>query len=249
MNKNKRGYIKKLKNLLPDAVPTIFEEGSSPDGGKPVRRRRRKKFSSKFEVKCEIPPDIDITEAIAKIQTSNDHCYNKEKDMPRPVRFMPDRTTVQRIGNQTFQIVSGVTTESQAEIEHLKKKVKALEIENDILFKSIRRVFHDDQISRLSGNIKVQWGSETVAEALKLKYACGEFGYEYLRTKGYPFPSLCIVDEQISQLKVNPKVFTQCTNLMKAKSATLNDEPSVKVPSKDEPMEESNIDLFDEIDI
>ena len=111
----------------------------------------------------------------------------------------------------------------------VKEHFKTLEQENKKLkcmLDGIHSLFNADQLQRvgiqpyyLSGP-KLPWSEETVAECLRIKYACGNHGYKYLMKKGYPFPSFTTLDDQISSLKVKPEVLSECTQIMKERANT-----------------------------
>ena len=104
----------------------------------------------------------------------------------------------------------------QKVVDEMKLKIRELEFANSELKQTIKRVFNDDQMKKLGGS-SVEWSTDTVCEALKIRYACGESGYEYLRRKNYPLPAICIIDKYIGELKIPNTVLNECSELMKSR--------------------------------
>ena len=86
--------------------------------------------------------------------------------------------------------------EKQREIESLKEQMQN--------FKSF---LNQDQIDGVMRNSSVRyWSDQTVTECLKIRHACGKSGYDYLRSKGFPFPNILLVDDQNQASQISGEV-------------------------------------------
>ena len=93
--------------------------------------------------------------------------------------------------------------EKNREIESFKKQME-----------NLKSFLNKDQIHRVTKKgAGKSWSNETVTESLKIRHACGKFGYEYLRGKGYPLPNIVILEDRVHALQIPGEVLKECTDL------------------------------------
>ena len=168
---------------------------------------------------------------------------------PRPVRFQLDESQVEQANNAEAQRLQDESPYlNKKHQKHEESEMKRLKQRNEVLERELaafKRIFNYDQIRHIIHK-SAQWTNETAENALKIRYACGDFGYDYLRACGYPFPCLKILDSKVSDLKIKPEVLDECTQMMKEKGE--QEQPQQR---REEYKNEQVMDVkgFDELDI
>ena len=124
---------------------------------------------------------------------------------PRPGGVDMDiinRYTARAVMGAEKKIYSKSMKDKDDEIAALKKKLEGFE-----------KFFQQDQIKRVSNENVKSWSIEAVTQSLKIRHACGKFGYEYLRSLGYPFPNVVILQDRVHSLEIPAQVLTECSAL------------------------------------
>lgn len=87
----------------------------------------------------------------------------------------------------------------------------------------MNKVFRNDQIEYLvNGKVKI-WTPETIIKALKLRFALGVHGYNYLRNcDHYAIPAYSTLCEKVRSFKLNYGIFEEVLQLIQHKAATMN---------------------------
>lgn len=99
----------------------------------------------------------------------------------------------------------------------LKRKMKQLrdtfrklkKNNNTNLYKTkLKRIFTNDQIGALlsNSNRPRYWSNDTIIKALRLKFACGERGYEELIKQNIPLPSIRTLQMRLQGLKFSSEI-------------------------------------------
>ena len=89
-------------------------------------------------------------------------------------------------------------TENKAVKEQLEAKVTS----NKELISGLKSIFQHDQIEKLlSPQSNVNYSQETIDESVFFYCQLGATGYEFLRQKGFPFPSLNTVQRHFKSNK------------------------------------------------
>ena len=259
MNVDCRGNKRKLKNLKKDAIPTIFEVK------KLTKKGRKKSYLKLPPPPCPVCTENEMLAAerrdlearSIKREPTDDHNYVSfgKDDEPKPSRFSIPESMISNVVSVPVLPDSSLKIEDD-EIPYdsvknafldrkVQMKIKELEKENAALkakVSGVMKIFNSDQVNRLSGNKKSAWSDPTVSQSLKVRYACGDSGYEYLRSMGYPLPSLIVIEDHINQLKVPAEVLSEATSLMK------NRAPEKEVPQEFESLENVEIVLKPDYD-
>ena len=63
----------------------------------------------------------------------------------------------------------------------------------------------------------IKWSNDTINEALKLKFTCGQSGYENLLRLNLPYSSLRILQRRLVNLKFQSGILTEGFEFMKTK--------------------------------
>jgi hypothetical protein len=93
-----------------------------------------------------------------------------------------------------FRAALNPPKEDLSQINLLKKQIEHFELANEQLnhqLRGVKKLFDQDQINLLSGyKQRANWTESVMETANNIRNNCGNGGYEYLRTMGYPFPSV-----------------------------------------------------------
>ena len=217
-NLDVNGRPRKKAQLRKDAIPTILSYLDEP-----IKKKRRNRANGSEDDQLFLK-----TEEKSAFLVADDHAYFTAQKDPRekPLRFSLTNDMVGRIVPNHNKVDCQLKDELEdlplvknpfndpkvkEKIKHLEKQVESLKQE----LSSIKTVFNEDQRQRLKGSKKIPWSEETISESLKLRYACGIKGYEYLKSKGFPLPSLVVIEDHINELKVPSNILTECTSIMK----------------------------------
>ncbi|XP_025156596.1 uncharacterized protein LOC109503748 [Harpegnathos saltator] len=119
--------------------------------------------------------------------------------------------------------------------EALKRKLKQSKDRNRKLKKEnntnlykmkLKRMFTNDQLrALLTDSIRSRhWDNETIIKALRLKFACGERGYEELRKQNIPLPSIRTLQNRLQGLKFSSGISDEIFEFLKLKIPNFENE-------------------------
>ena len=110
-----------------------------------------------------------------------------------------------------------VIAELQAENLKLKQELE----EN----KKVLQFLSKEQIKNASVDRKSikKWSNKSVTDALKLRFALGKFGYDYLRSTGYPTPSYSTLNRRMQCINMDFGILSSILNAMKSKVTYMSD--------------------------
>lgn len=100
-----------------------------------------------------------------------------------------------------------------------KKKLKAAEMIIQKQQSRLSSIFNNDQMKALSrkSTIFMKWTNETVKKALKLKFACGNNGYNEILLQNIPLPSLRTLRRRLQNLKFDSGILDEVYDFLKIK--------------------------------
>ena len=139
--------------------------------------------------------------------------------------------------NDDTDIQSNVFIENSSEdtqkvlldtIAALEKKVNELSSENHDMkakISGLEKLFNEDQIDRLlcPGSRK-PYLTKTLQEGIHLYYTCGTSAYNFLRDKGFPYPSVRTLQRHLVGIDCQPGIQHDFINLMKKRTDNLSRE-------------------------
>jgi hypothetical protein len=87
------------------------------------------------------------------------------------------------------------------------------------LEKGLKKVFAQDQLAALSrGTMRgTPWSQSTVKKGVKLRFACGTSGYNFLLDLGLPFPSVRSLQRKLEHVAFLPGIQHQTLELLSLK--------------------------------
>lgn len=90
----------------------------------------------------------------------------------------------------------------------------------------LKRMFTNDQLrALLTDSIRSRhWDNETIIKALRLKFACGERGYEELRKQNIPLPSIRTLQNRLQGLKFSSGISDEIFEFLKLKIPNFENE-------------------------
>jgi len=99
------------------------------------------------------------------------------------------------------------------------KKLKAAEMIIQKQQSRLSSIFNNDQMKALSrkSTIFMKWTNETVKKALKLKFACGNNGYNEILLQNIPLPSLRTLRRRLQNLKFDSGILDEVYDFLKIK--------------------------------
>lgn len=97
----------------------------------------------------------------------------------------------------------------------MKNKNAKLEGELNILKEGLTKFLSSEQIATLTMEKKCikKWSSEGIIKGLKLRFALGKKGYNFMRETGYPAPSYSTLNKRVSSVKFNFGVLNSIVDL------------------------------------
>lgn len=103
-------------------------------------------------------------------------------------------------------------------LQFMTKKLKNLE--NNTL--NLNFIFNTDQIQALNRRSTkfMKWSNSTITKALKLKFSCGNNGYEELIKQKIPLPSLRTLRRRLQNLKFEPGILDEVFKFLEVKIQT-----------------------------
>lgn len=112
----------------------------------------------------------------------------------------------------------------------LMKRLNSLRAENQRLRLSKanipKNVFNDDQIDMLERNLKKcsRWSNETIDKALRIKFSCGDIGYQELLKQNIPLPSMRTLSRKIEELNFDSGIQNDIFKLLEIKFSFVTNE-------------------------
>ncbi|KAK9670798.1 Transposase protein [Popillia japonica] len=108
---------------------------------------------------------------------------------------------------------------------HYKRLVRSLKRKQRVKqtgYKLLRKVFGEDQILALNRKSTkfMKWSNTTVQNALKLKFSCGNNGYQELLRQNMPLPSLRTLRRRMQHLKFDSGILHEVFNFFRIKVNT-----------------------------
>lgn len=99
------------------------------------------------------------------------------------------------------------------------KKLKAAEMIIQNQKNRLSLIFNNDQMKALSkkSTMFMKWSNETVKKALKLKFACGNNGYNEILSQNIPLPSLRTLRRRLQNLKFDSGILDEVYDFLKRK--------------------------------
>ncbi|XP_035230516.1 uncharacterized protein LOC118202446 [Stegodyphus dumicola] len=87
--------------------------------------------------------------------------------------------------------------------EELLKKIEFLEQQLQEKDAKLTSFLSDEQVGALAVQSKRNWSEKSIIKGLKMRFALGKHGYNYLRSTGYPAPSYSTLNRRIRDIKIN----------------------------------------------
>ncbi|KAL4154187.1 hypothetical protein QTP88_002020 [Uroleucon formosanum] len=167
------GWIK----LKWDAVSTIFNIPNPPKRPMTTRRSKYKRpITVEDNFSCQIPDTVSVNADTSK-----------------------DRQFKCRICKCTSTCIN--CHEYVNEIAELKKQVKTLRKETAEKKITLKQFLTDQQINVLSNKTHVQqWNNETIMKSLKICFAVGVHGFQYLRQMNFLLPCYSTITRRLQGL-------------------------------------------------
>lgn len=98
-----------------------------------------------------------------------------------------------------------------------------------------KKCFSEEQIKALQSNIKIKWSNEAISQALRMRFALGFHGYNYLRLHcKYPIPHYSTVTRRIRNIKIDFGIFNDLLDPLKCKISGLYSSAKDCIVSVDE---------------
>ncbi|XP_026825442.1 uncharacterized protein LOC113561964 [Ooceraea biroi] len=176
------------KRLIPFAVPTIFNVFNAPKLLNPPRNSLYKR--SREEDQCN---NVQPNNKRLKVDVLSD-CANLTPPL--------------NISNYSNDLLHEDVSESQNmnpddQILELKKKCAQLEEEIKSKNDAIAKLLTHEQLQTLLIEKKciTKWSHEGIIKGLKLRFALGKNGYNFLRETGYPAPSYTKTVESMQDIE------------------------------------------------
>ena len=111
----------------------------------------------------------------------------------------------------------------EAENVKLKEEISKLREELDKANKSLNFLSKEQKkVSRISRASIASWSQEGIIDALRLRFALGKFGYEYLRSTGYPSPSYVTLNRRMQNFQMDFGILESFLSYLKVKIELLN---------------------------
>ena len=215
----KRFCLGKAANLDPPAKKTRSNESTASSSSSSLLADNRQSSPTSensilhVAAHCEIPADYCTTS-----QDLHNRCKKR---------------------NNTALLVCKL----QLEKKKLKKTVRELrgklfrankKIANQAL--KLRKLFSSDQIATLRRPAKrcSTLSDETLKNSLEVLFACGSSGYNFLRKKEYPIPSLRSIRQHIQHVKIDSGILHEVFQWMKVKADDMNKQERMCLLSLDE---------------
>ncbi|XP_025409640.1 THAP domain-containing protein 1-like isoform X2 [Sipha flava] len=196
--KTREDGSRRLKN---DAVPTIFSFTKEKTKRKPPTYRQVtsiinnqvSKPQEKLKTSYQQTRDNDDVSLDNNLESNNSENQNKMKYESMLKKMLEYEKEYKRTVSKANRY--------KKQLQYLKNKLK---ISNDTKnTQMLNSVFNIDQINALNRNSTkfMKWSNSTVMKALKLKFSCGNNGYEELLKQNIPLPSLRTIRRRLQHLK------------------------------------------------
>ncbi len=131
-------------------------------------------------------------------------------------------------------------TQSNKEIQELKsqmkiekEKLKVVVQEKEKLVSSLTKFLNEDQMEHLTQN-KRRWERETLIKGLKMRFALGVNGYQYIHSTGIPLPAYSTLTEKVRNLSLQYGVFQDLLTPLSVKVQSMHVQDRFCVISVDE---------------
>jgi len=219
--KTREDGSRRLKN---DAVPTIFSFTKEKPKRKPPAHRQVtsiinnqvSKPEEKLKTSNQPTQDNDVVSFVNNLESNDSENQNKMKHESMFKKML-------EYGKEYKRTVSK-SNRYKKQLQYLKNKLKiSNETKNT---QALNSVFNIDQINALNRNSTkfMKWSNSTVMKALKLKFSCGNNGYEELLKQNIPLPSLRTLMRRLQNLKFGTGILHEVFKFLQIKIETFKDE-------------------------
>lgn len=117
----------------------------------------------------------------------------------------------------------------------LLKRVQEEKTDDNKYYKTLRQFLNIDEIHALQRSTKFQrWSNETIKKALKIKFSCGNNGYQQLLKLKYPLPSLRTLNRRLENLKFSPGILEEVFEFFQIKIDHMDEHEKDCVVAMDE---------------
>ncbi|XP_026829380.1 uncharacterized protein LOC105280601 isoform X1 [Ooceraea biroi] len=198
------------KRLILFAVPTIFNVSNAPKLLNPPRNSLYKR--SREEGQCN---NVQPNNKRLKVDALSD-CANLTPPL--------------NVSNYSNDLLHEDVSECQNmnpddQILELKKKCAQLEEEIKSKNDAVAKLLTHEQLQTLLIEKKciTKWSHERIIKGLKLRFALGKNGYNFLRETGYPAPSCSTLNKRISCVKIEFGLLHAVVDLLTKKIESMQD--------------------------
>lgn len=131
------------------------------------------------------------------------------------------------------------------EIVSLKQQIQLLKKENTEKETALKEFLTEQQLKMLTKKTQIQhWDNETIMKSLKIRFAVGVHGFQFLREMKFPLPCYSTITRRLQGLTLEFGIFKEMLEPLSFKVQQLEREDRFCVISFDE-MEISNEESFD----
>ncbi|XP_014672937.1 PREDICTED: THAP domain-containing protein 4-like [Priapulus caudatus] len=217
------------KKLKPNGIPTLFDVPNAPKRLE-VNRKRNAASLAKIETieECERPMDTG---------PGFMHSYTKP-----PMELLKSADVEDAVACESHDPPPAPDAcqnceALKLEIRRLRRQIDNLIKQQDSMVSSISGVFNTDQIEAMKlpqGSKNVRWSHVTVREAMQLRCVLGVTGYNFLREKSYPLPTLRTLCYRFQNLEFSPGIQETIIDLLAVKLSQMKPEERHAVLAVDE---------------
>lgn len=203
------------RRLKSDAVPTKFFSKEVLKNKTPIKRNKKSPFFNNI-------PEPDLLEV--KNPSNNINIKNLiQINHPNQIIANYEIFLKKMIGyEQHFKKSATEITLLKNCIRFMDKRLKTLE-NNDTILHSI---FKTDQIeaSKKKSTASVKWSRSTIMKALRLKFSCGNNGYEELIKQNIPLPCLRTLRRILLNINFEPGILHEVFKFLEIKIQTFKND-------------------------
>lgn len=214
------------RKLKRNAVPTLFSFSKQVKPRKPPKERSID-IQENRSIEINIPSTSTLESSSSSMDTDSSIAVTSQSsnlfDDDELERFKAEN---KKLLNKNL-LLKKELRRSKKRNKALQSRLKQMELDTkqQKYFQLLHCVFNDDQIMALQNSMRFKrWSNKTITSSIKLKFACGNNGYQELIKQKIPLPSLRTLSRRLENLKFESGIIDEIFEFFKYKITSFTDE-------------------------
>lgn len=207
-NIDAKGRPRAKPALKPGSIPTIFNQPEHRLTAKQLRKLLREGKVETLKQRSKQRPKIKRNPTPVRFQGSSENqeyfspaaVLEQYMDVPEDINDFNDKNVIEKQPKDRYVQHDDSDANEYSKIMNMyQQKIQRLESDlqdarNELT--AVKKLFRPDQMKKLTGK-RSRWSNESIDEGLENMSLMGQKAYETMREKGYPWPSVTTLNDNI----------------------------------------------------